>query len=365
MASVASTVVRDVLRIQENEPVIISAAEHTVDLATDVALECFKVGADPAIFYQNDAYFYGQFKYLTDDQLRNTSAHCLGLAEYARSYVGLSATKDPAQMAKIPNSKWAAYSQGEDAHHQKDLVKRPKSAFVGMSLVTRERAKTYGINYAAWKKNVEDAISVNYTAMAKIAQLVKGLFLVPHNVHITADNGTDLKFRLAGASRPVDVVDGIISDEDIASGTLGDVQTSLPSGSVTVAPIEDSANGTFVGDVGIPSVGRLIEGLTWTFRNGKVTDFTAKRNLASAQINYAEGTGAKDMFGSLTIGVNPKAKAGYLHNYIANGTVMIGIGDNRDYGGTNESNYGFGDALAHGTLKLDGKRIIEDGRIVV
>ncbi len=365
MASVARTVVRDVLRVKENEPVLISAAEHTVDLATEVALEAFKVGADPAIFYQNDEFFYGQFKHLTEDQLRLTSAHCLGLAEYVRSFVWLSATKDPSGMAKVPKSKWAAYSQGEDAHHEKDLQKKPKSVFVGMSFVTKERARTYGFNLAAWKKNVEDAIKVNYAAMAKTADLVKGLLLVPHNVRLRGDNGTDLKFRLAGSSRPVDINDGIISDEDIASGGLGDVQTGIPAGNVTVAPLEGSANGTFVGDVGIPSVGTVVEGLAWRFKDGKVTDFTARRNLASAQINYAEGKGAKDMFGTLTIGVNPRAKAGFINNFIPKGTVTIGIGDNRDYGGTNASDYGFTGHLVAATLDLDGKRIIEDGRFVV
>src|SRR3989442_1549408 len=232
MPSVARTVVKDVLRIKENEPVLISAAEHTVDLATEVALECYKVGADPAILYQNDALYYGQFKHLSEDQLRLTSAHCLGLAEYVRSYVDLSAAKDPAPMAKIPKSKFAAYFHGEDAHHEKNLEKRPKTASIGLSLVTRERARTYGFNYAAWKKNVQDAISVNYAAMAKMADLVKGLLLVPHNVRLTADNGTNLTFRLPGSSRPVDVTDGVITDEDVASGTLGDVSTNLPAGAV-------------------------------------------------------------------------------------------------------------------------------------
>ena len=126
MASIARTVVRDVLRIQENEPVLISVAEHTKDLGTEVALECFKVGADPAILYENDATFYGQFKYLTDDQFRSTSAHCLGLADYVRSYAWLSGAKDPYGMAKIPKETWAAYNQGEDAQYRKTLEKRPK-----------------------------------------------------------------------------------------------------------------------------------------------------------------------------------------------------------------------------------------------
>ena len=360
--SIAQTVVRDVLRIKENEPVLISVAEHTRDLGTEVALECFKVGADPAILYENDAFFYGQFKHLTDDQLRTTSAHCLGLEDYVRSYVWLSGRKDPAGMAKISKEKWAAYNQGEDAHYRKTLEKRPKSASVDLSLVTRERARTYGFNYAAWKRNTEDAIKVNYAAMARMGELAKGFLLVPHEVRVTADNGTDLKFRLAGPSRPIHISDGVISDEDIA---IGNVSESLPAGSVTVAPVEGSANGTFAGDVGIPHVGRLIEGIAWTFKDGKVTDFTAKRNLASAQINYAEGTGAKDMLGLLTIGVNPKAKAGFLANFIPKGTVTIGIGDNLFFGGTNTSTYGFAAHHSCANVDLNGKRIIEDGRFVV
>ena len=362
MPSVARSVIRESLRVQENEPVVIQAAEHTIDLATEVALECFKAGADPAILFENDEIFYGQFKHLTEDQLRKTSAHCLGIAEYARSYVWLGGAKDPKGMARVPKSKWSALFQGEDAHHEKTLQKKSKSVYVGLSAVTRERARTYGFNYVAWKRNTEDAIRVNYAAMARMGDLVKGLLLVPHEVHMTADNGTDLRLRLAGPARPVHVSDGVISDEDIA---VGNVNTGLPAGDVTVAPVETSANGAFVSDINIPSVGTLVEGLSWTFRDGKVTDFTAKRNLANAQLNYAEGTGSKDMFGTLTLGINPKAKAGFLFNFSPKGTITLGIGDNRDVGGTNASSYGFTAAHSCATVDLDGKRIIEDGRFVV
>ena len=66
--------------------------------------------------------------------------------------------------------------------------------------------------------------------------------------------------------------------------------------------MEDSANGTFVTDVAFPQRGKLIDGLAWTFRNGHVTDFTAKRNLQFAQTNWTEATGSKDMFGAIAFG---------------------------------------------------------------
>ena len=153
----------------------------------------------------------------------------------------------------------------------------------------------------------------------------------------------------------------MISDEDLAVGTPASRSVDLPTGEVGVAPVEESANGTFVADVPIPSRGRLIEGLSWTFRNGKVTDFSAKKNVQFAQTNWAEATGAKDVFGEVAFGLNPKALPGFLQNSIASGTVSIAIGDNRGSGGKNDSSYGFAAPLAHANVEIGGKPVIEDG----
>ncbi len=132
-----------------------------------------------------------------------------------------------------------------------------------------------------------------------------------------------------------------------------------------MAAVENSAKGTFVADVAVPSLGRLVEGIAWTFHNGKVTEFTAKRNLRFAQTNWEEASGAKDMFGGVVFGLNPKALPGFLQNGIVSGTVSIGIGDNREAGGSNDSSYGFGASLAHGTVEIGGKTVIEGGAWVI
>lgn len=48
MPNVARSIIRESLQAKPNEPIIIQAGTHTVDLATQVALEAYKVGADPA-----------------------------------------------------------------------------------------------------------------------------------------------------------------------------------------------------------------------------------------------------------------------------------------------------------------------------
>lgn len=353
------------LRPKEDEVVLISTYPHMIELAERAALECQKAGADPAIWLDTDALFYGNFKNYSEESLRRVSGHCVGLLDYVNSYVWLNGPRDPAPMATIPRAKFAAMFEGEKAHWDKAIEKKPKNVSVALGQVTRERAKAYGFNYAKWKAMVEAATVANSARMESLGQLVAGFLSRPVDVRVRAENGTNLKFRLAGPDRTAAISDGVISDEDLALGTPASRSVDLPAGDVYIAPVEDSASGTFVADVPIPSRGKLIEGLAWTFKGGRVTDFTAKRNLPFAQTNWDEATGPKDMFGAVGFGLNPKAKPGFLQNSIVSGGVSIGIGDNRAFGGKNDSSYAFSGPLARGTVEIGGKTVIEGGSWVV
>src|SRR5207249_3217210 len=298
--TLAKSIVKGSLRPKPDEVVLISTYPHTMELAEQTALECQKAGADPALWLETDALFYGNFKNYSVESLHQVSGHCVGLLDYVNSYIWFFGPRNPAPMATVPREKFAAMFEGEKAHADKAFEKMPKNVAVAIGSVTRERAKTYGFNYAKWKGMVEAASVVNQGRLASLGNLVAGMISRPVDVRVTADNGTKLKFRLAGPERKPYVHDGVISDEDLAVGTLASRSVDLPTGEVGVAPVEESANGTFVADVSIPSRGRLIDGLSWTFRNGKVTDFSAKKNVQFAQTNWAEATGAKDVFGGVS-----------------------------------------------------------------
>ncbi len=364
-SSIAKSIVSQSLRPKPDEVVLIAAYPHSLDVAEAVALECQKAGADPGIFLTTDAMFYGQYKNYTTDSLRQVSGHCVGPLEYVDSYVWFAGPKDPAPMATVPKEKFAAGFEGEKAHSDKALEKLPKNVVVTLGAVTKERAKAYGFNYPKWRATVEAAMTVNPEKMSGLGQRLAGPLSAPTSARVTADNGTDLRFRLAGEARRPHLFDGVISDEDLALGTAAGRSVTLPAGQTAVAPIETSAEGVFVADLPVPQRGRLIEGLSWTFQDGRVTDFTAKRNLAMAQTNWEEARGAKDLLGAFGFGLNPKAKPGFLENQIASGTVFVGIGENRDLGGTNDSSYGFSASLARGTVEIGGKRVLEDGKWVL
>lgn len=91
-------------------------------------------------------------------------------------------------------------------------------------------------------------------------------------VHITSDNGTDLEFSIT--DRRILVDDGVISDEDIERGDVGN---NLPCGEVFCAPVEDSANGKAYFDMAFHR-GNKIKGIEATFKDSKMVEATAEEN---------------------------------------------------------------------------------------
>jgi leucyl aminopeptidase (aminopeptidase T) len=156
--------------------------------------------------------------------------------------------------------------------------------------------------------------------------------------------------------------DGIIDEEDIENGA---VFTSLPNGMVQVAPTETTAQGTFVSDVPEPMHGILVQNAIWNFKDGKLVSFNGKKNVDAEIAVWERATGDKDRIGWIVLGLNPKAKVGFTHSEIALGTVTVGIGDNRELDGTNDSDYGCKFTATEPTIVLDGETIIKRGKFTL
>jgi leucyl aminopeptidase (aminopeptidase T) len=157
------------------------------------------------------------------------------------------------------------------------------------------------------------------------------------------------------------VYDGVIDDGDIAQGVVED---SVPAGAVTIAVEETSANGTAVSDVPTAWAGRTIRRLQWDFRDGRVTSFQGDANAKALKKQWDQATGDKDRIATMTIGINPKARLGFLSNSVVRGAVTIGIGSNELAGGKNVSSFGFEQSLTDAIVELDGDPIVARGKLV-
>lgn len=360
MPGLATNLVRECLRIRPDDNVTIFLYPHNIPLAEDLSRECFRVGADVNLSLYTDRFYEDYMKLLPEDSLRQPSVYCRGLTELSTAEFWIGSPYDPAVYRRIPPGKMAATDEGETAAHLAPSRERKvRSLFVALGQVTRPRAKAYGLAYAAWERNVREASSVRPDRLAADGGRLAKRLASADRVHVTTDHGTDLE--LSVHSRRAFVYDGVVDDEDVAAGALN---ASIPAGNVAIAPIETSAEGTVVFDAPQAWAGRTIRRLRWEFSGGRVTMFEGDRNALALRNAWERATGDRDRIASVSIGLNPRARMGFLSDPIVRGAVSIAIGGNEDEGGTNKPGFFYAQTLADATVELDGTPIVRKGKLV-
>jgi len=288
------------------------------------------------------------------------SAYCRKLTEASTAEIFMAATYDPANLRKIDSKKLAALNEGENgAHFPLAKERRIRTLNIGLALLTKPRARTYGFNYAKWNKMMLAATSVDYGKLAKVGRALKERLSAARHFTVTGPGGTDLSFDISG--RKWYLSDGVVDQEDIQNEDLDD---QLPAGSLVAAPLEDSADGRVAFNAGTPIMGRLSKGLQLSFEHGRVVSLKGNASTAGVKKMFESGTGDKDRIGYFGIGFNPRAETGYTVNNVAYGAVSIGIGGNEFIGGKNKPGFFILDTVVGATVTADGKTILQKGKLV-
>lgn len=187
--------------------------------------------------------------------------------------------------------------------------------------------KEYLVSPAKYRKIFLDSIAETFTPKVRqLCNYYKKALTNTNNIHITADDGTDLKFSIKG--RPILLADGVIDADDLKNGDIG---LNIPDGEVFLAPLEYSANGTITFDYAVIHGFGFIRKLKLTFKDGKVAKYSAPGKGAKIFKRFlASNTGEKDRIAELGIGTNPAAA--FIGETIVDekifGTVHIAIGNN-------------------------------------
>lgn len=355
----AEKVVRDSLRVTGGDVVVINTWDWTSDLASALALECFRLGADVLMTLYTDDFYFEHLRILSEEDLRQTSRHCLELADYASVEIFVGAPEDHSRFKDIPTSKTAANAQGEKVHWEKSREKRIRTVALEFSTVHPLAAKTYRFDCSSWKKIVQSAVMVDYSDVSEFGARLASMLEKGQNISVKQGKDTDLRFEIAG--RIPYVSDGTIDEADIERGQ---VFTSLPAGTVAVAPIETTASGRVRFDLPLPRSGKLIRGIEWKFEQGRLVSFNAKQNLNAVKGRWEMAKGDRDRIGSLILGINPRARFGFNIDSLVRGAVSIGIGENRQLGGENNTDFSLAGTLSKATVELDGIPIVKNGRYV-
>jgi leucyl aminopeptidase (aminopeptidase T) len=359
--TIAKRVVHTSLQIHEDDMVLIETWQHTIDLASDIALECYRTGAKPLITLMTDRLWWRALEEIPEQYFRKTPRLILNAIESATVWIGLGGPEDPTKFREVPSSRLEPFFEGERPVVDKTIERKIRAIKVLLGDVTPQRARAYGFDYARWLKNTEESIKVDYAKMTELGKKIGSRLERGSRVHLTSKLGTDLRFEIT--KRPVQIQDGIVDQEDIERGL---VSTQLPSGKLEVPPIENSARGTIIFDTPRALKGRLIQNLRFVFEKGRVKEFQATKYEDMFREVFEATRGEKDRIGQFAIGLNPKMELiGYPTDELALGTATVGIGANKGIGGENDSSLYFSGTITKPTIEIDGSAIMVDGRLTL
>ncbi len=187
-----------------------------------------------------------------------------------------------------------------------------------------------------------------HETVRRIARRLRG----KQEIHLTSAAGTDLTFGIEGR-------DWVTEDTGLCArkGAF----TTLPAGELFVAPQEGTAEGRLVVDVYFDEP--LERPATVLLTAGH-----ASRILGATQAVHAMNRGGRDgrALGRFGFGLNARARveAPHLEAEKALGTAHVAFGDNLVIGGKIHCGVQVECILAEVGIEVDGKAVLEKGRLV-
>jgi len=364
-AELVHQIVQVCSNVKKGENVWVQSWDHTIDLASETAFACRKLGARPFITLTTESYWMRSLLETPKRLLETLPTHQAAALDETDVFIFMLGPRTPVDWNRIPPEKhelinvWYLESNPY-LDNWKKIARKRHTRMLGVEycIVTIERALALGLEYEQWKEVMLAGCVSDQREITEKAVQLAGIIRGGRDVHVQTPFGTNLRFRLT-ARDPI-IADSIISDEDAAKGIV----KFLPSGCVEVAADEDSAEGTVVFDSPIPVRGaKRIKGLELLFENGRVVRYEAEAGIEAFESYMQSGNGEIDRFGFFGLGLNPGLRHGFTQDDKVLGGVTIGIGGNEDKGGNNRTpeNRHWWASMTKASVRIDGNIVLKDG----
>jgi len=226
----------------------------------------------------------------------------------------------------------------------------------------RRAASAKGVRVATFpgitKEIMIRGMNADYDAISKRSIKLKKILEKGKHVRITAPAGTDIEFDITG--RTAIASKGLYHKK----GESG----NLPTGETYNAPVEGTANGTFVVDGSFAGLGLIGDvNIKVEVKDGfakKITGGKAAKKLNEMLDKVGKGARNIAEFG---IGTNDSAKLSgiLLEDEKVMGTVHIALGNNITMGGTFNVPIHLDGVIKKPTVYLDGKFLMKDGKLLI
>ena len=347
----------------------INSWDHTLDLASDLALECNKRKCSVLMTVQLGDLWLRSMIQAPIEVVDNLPAHLAAALEETDIYIYTLGPRKPIPWDKIPAERRKSVSVWLDDRYDKSrfaeqwaIVARKnkvKMLAIEATLATQERAEGMGLDLEEWRRVMFEGCTTDPREMASHGRALEPLMSGEGQVHLTTPFGTDLRFRLD--KRPPDYSYGLVTEEKAERGEV----VFLPTGGIEVSAAEDSAEGRIVYDTVIRTGKGQVEDLTFQVEQGRIKQFSARSGKEIFEHYLREGTGDENRFAYFGFGLNPKLRNGFTQDDKVLGSTIVGLGHSGAKGGKNVASGTWWASMTQATVTISGQKIMEDGKLLV
>jgi leucyl aminopeptidase (aminopeptidase T) len=346
--------------VKSGDRVFISGSVRDAHLMEHLAIETMKAGGQPLMVLQSESVQRRSYDEVPVSYDTLTRTLNMSLINAFNVQIVLDVGEAEDLMAGVPEGRRSTRNKSFQPVTDAYFKSRNRSVNLGNDLYpTATLSSRLGMPRVQVASAFWAAAAVPPATLRAKGDALRATFANGRQVTLTHPNGTNLTFG-------VDAARGFTSDGVVKDGQGGaGGQTWLPAGELIVPATPGTADGKVVIDKMIWD-GKVIERLTLNYSRGRLTSMTAGSDIAGLRAFYDRAGAGKDQFAYIDIGLNPESKFPVGTGRIVwtvPGSIVVGLGDNRAFGGTNASDFGLAGQLGGATLKVDGRVVIENGQL--
>jgi leucyl aminopeptidase (aminopeptidase T) len=349
-AKLAQFVLKHNLQLRPGEQVIVEGWTHTLPWTTSFAREARRIGAQPMMLYEDEPAYWDAVEDGAEKVLGDPPRHEWAALAKTDVYIHFYGPGDRVRLNALPEKKsdrLLAFNSGWYAAAAKAGVRGARME-LGRPYPTLARA--YGVSESKWMDALVRATMVDPERLSKAAAPIARSLEKGKRVRIRDEEGTDLTLGLA--HRRAQVSRGRLTPAERKRPF--NMLVTLPSGAVRVALDESVADGTLVGNRTCYYDDGKATGVTFRFRNGKLTDAEFERGGERFFKPFKKAGKGRDQPGWLGIGLNPALRDTPQVEDVERGAITVSVGGNRNLGGRNAAQF-FGWVVNAGaTVEVDG-----------
>ncbi|MCI4349952.1 MAG: aminopeptidase [Thermoplasmata archaeon] len=355
-------VLRKSLRVHAGEHVTIESWTETLPAANAFVLESLLLGARPLLLYQDEPTYWAAAAEVRPEFLARLGEHRRAAMERTDVLVSFFGPSDRERVHAMPRPTMLKLGEYRDALYRAAARSGARAVQMAVGRASAASARMYGVELDRWKHELNAATLVDPAKLHAVGIALRRRLERGRELRITHPNGTDLRLYLK--HRRPSLVDGIVPP----ASPKGDWNmVTLPAGVVNVALDEQQAEGVLranvASSVGMSDTVGEVGGGRWTFAKGRLTRFTYEQGGEFFSPSYARAGAGRDRPGTLSIGLNPRIAMAPLLEDQGLGTVTLQIGRNDHAGGSTRSDWWAWLLLRDARAVLDGKILLDRGRL--